>query len=108
MTTSPSPIYSHWSPAPPITKTQRDALWHLETGDNKAEADLPRPPPNLPGGLDFVIVIGNDQLPSAFLRIAVLEEFHAGGLDSRLPLKIAAVSGARLQFAALGNVRATS
>jgi hypothetical protein len=44
---------------PPITKTQRDDLWHLETGDEAAEVGLKSLLQTFPGGIDYVIVMGS-------------------------------------------------
>ena len=43
---------------PPITKAQRDDLWHLETGDKAAEVGLKSLLQTFPDGIDYVIVMG--------------------------------------------------
>jgi hypothetical protein len=53
---------------PPITKTQRDDLWHLETGDEAAEVGLKSLLQTFPGGIDYVIVMGGSG-PSGLISV---------------------------------------
>ncbi len=67
-------------PRAPITKTQRDDLWHLETGDQKAEAGLRSRIQTFPGGLNYVIVVGEDQLPADLRELMDLKGSTPGDL----------------------------